>query len=56
VARGEFWVVVAELAVIAGLSRIGPLVSAYVLVLAVVGPVLTRYADHLSGRLIARPA
>jgi monovalent cation:H+ antiporter-2, CPA2 family len=56
VARGEFSVVVAELAVIAGLARIGPLVSAYVLVLAVVGPVLTRYADHLSGRLIAPPA
>jgi monovalent cation:H+ antiporter-2, CPA2 family len=56
VARGEFSVVVAELAVIAGLSRIGPLVSAYVLVLAIAGPLLTRYADHLSGRLIARVA
>jgi CPA2 family monovalent cation:H+ antiporter-2 len=56
VARGEFSVVVAELAVIAGLARIGPLVSAYVLVLAVVGPVLTRYTDHLSGRLITRLA
>jgi monovalent cation:H+ antiporter-2, CPA2 family len=56
VARGEFSVVVAELAVIAGLARIGPLVSAYVLVLAIIGPLLTRNADHLSGRLIARLA
>jgi CPA2 family monovalent cation:H+ antiporter-2 len=56
VARGEFSIVLAELAVIAGLSQIGPLVSAYVLVLAVAGPLLTRYVDHLSGGLIARLA
>ena len=56
VARGEFSIVLAELAMIAGLSQIGPMVSGYVLVLAVVGPLLTRYVDHLSGGLIARLA
>ncbi|HSK55884.1 MAG TPA: cation:proton antiporter [Jiangellales bacterium] len=54
VARGEFSVVIAGLAVIAGVPGIGPLVSAYVLVLAVVGPLLARYADTLGDRLVAR--
>ncbi|HSK25901.1 MAG TPA: cation:proton antiporter [Jiangellales bacterium] len=54
VARGEFSVVVAGLAVIAGISGIGPLVSAYVLVLAVVGPLLARYADPVSDRFLTR--
>ena len=56
VARGEFSVVIAGLAVIAGAPGIGPLVSAYVLVLAVAGPLLTRYADALGNRLVTRPA
>ncbi|MBD0292488.1 MAG: cation:proton antiporter [Jiangellaceae bacterium] len=51
--RGEFSVVVAELAVIAGLVAIGPLVSAYVLVLAVAGPLVTRYADRPGARYSA---
>ena len=44
VARGEFSVVVAGLAVAAGFPEVGPVVTAYVLILAVVGPVLTRIA------------
>jgi monovalent cation:H+ antiporter-2, CPA2 family len=41
VARGEFSIVIAGLGV--GLEpRLGPLSAAYVLILAVVGPVLTR--------------
>lgn len=56
VARGEFSVVIAGLAVIAGVPGIGPLVSAYVLTLAVAGPLLTRYADALGNRLVTRPA
>ncbi len=44
VARGEFSVVIAGLAVLAGYEQIGPLASAYVLLLAVAGPVLARFA------------
>lgn len=47
IARGEFSIVIAQLAIGAGLdSRIGPLATTYVLLLAVVGPVLTRFADR----------
>lgn len=47
VARGEFSIVIAQLAMGAGLdSRIGPLATTYVLLLAVAGPVLTRLADR----------
>ena len=47
VARGEFSVVIAGLAVLAGYEQIGPLASAYVLLLAIAGPVLARYADSV---------
>lgn len=48
VARGEFSIVIAGLGVAAGVEgSLGPLAAAYVLVLAVVGPVLARYADRL---------
>ncbi|MGY1753620.1 cation:proton antiporter [Blastococcus sp. SYSU D01042] len=45
VARGEFSIVIAGLAVTAGVTEVGPIATAYVLVLAVAGPVLTRFAD-----------
>ncbi|MGY1857679.1 cation:proton antiporter [Modestobacter sp. SYSU DS0290] len=54
VARGEFSVVIAGLAVTAGLTAVGPLATGYVLVLAVAGPLLARFADPLSARF--RPA
>jgi monovalent cation:H+ antiporter-2, CPA2 family len=48
VARGEFSIVVAGLAVAAGGEpRLGPLAAAYVLLLAVAGPVLARVSDPL---------
>jgi len=47
-ARGEFSIVIAELAVSAGYSEIGPLASAYVVMLGILGPLLARYADTLS--------
>ncbi len=50
VARGEFSVVIAGLAVLAGYDRVGPLASAYILLLAVAGPVLARVADHVAAR------
>ncbi|MBM3147347.1 MAG: cation:proton antiporter [Actinobacteria bacterium] len=43
--RGEFSVVIADLAVVAGSqARLGPLAVTYVLITAVVGPLATRYA------------
>jgi CPA2 family monovalent cation:H+ antiporter-2 len=47
-ARGEFSIVIAGLAVSAGYSEIGPLASAYVVMLGIVGPVLARFADTLA--------
>jgi len=51
VARGEFSIVIAGLALGAGVEpELGALAGAYVLLLAVAGPVLTRYADQLVGQ------
>jgi len=45
VARGEFSIVIAGLGVAAGIEPdLGPVAAAYVLLLAVAGPVLTRFA------------
>lgn len=52
IARGEFSVVIAGLAVLAGYEQVGPLASAYVLLLAVAGPLLARVADSIP---LARP-
>ncbi|HSE07349.1 MAG TPA: cation:proton antiporter [Nocardioidaceae bacterium] len=48
-ARGEFSIVIAELAVVAGYTDIGPLASAYVVMLGVLGPLLSRFADDIAG-------
>jgi CPA2 family monovalent cation:H+ antiporter-2 len=54
VPRGEFSIVVAGLAVGAGTNqRLGPLAAAYVLILAVAGPLLARSADSLSRVVMA---
>ncbi len=45
IARGEFSIVVVGLVGSAADPRLGPLVAAYVLILATVGPILTRFAD-----------
>ena len=45
VARGEFSIVIAGLAVAAGMGEVGPVATGYVLVLAVAGPLLTRFAE-----------
>ncbi|MFB6820081.1 cation:proton antiporter [Streptomyces virginiae] len=53
VARGEFSIVIAGLAV--GVEpRIGPLATAYVLLLVVIGPLTARYTEPLAGRLTRR--
>ncbi|HWG94819.1 MAG TPA: cation:proton antiporter [Mycobacteriales bacterium] len=57
VARGEFSVVIAGLAVSAGVEPgLGPLAAAYVLFLAVAGPVLTRFSDPLHDAVAGRRA
>jgi monovalent cation:H+ antiporter-2, CPA2 family len=57
VARGEFSIVIAGLAVTAGLDpALGPLAATYVLVLAALGPILARIVDSLvKGALRRRP-
>lgn len=51
-ARGEFSIVIAGLAVVAGIADpVGPLAAAYVLVLAIGGPVLARFSDPIARRL-----
>jgi CPA2 family monovalent cation:H+ antiporter-2 len=54
VARGEFSIVIAGLAVAAGIPEVGPVATAYVLVLAVAGPVLTRFVEPLAAPFLAR--
>ena len=54
-ARGEFAVVIAGLAVAAGLEDVGPVTAAYVLILAVTSPVLARFADDLARPFMPKP-
>ena len=52
-ARGEFSIIIAGLAVAAGTTEpVGALAAAYVLVLAIAGPVLARVSDPLARRLL----
>lgn len=52
IARGEFSIVIAGIAVADGIEpELGALAAAYVLILAVGGPLLARAADPLSSRL-----
>jgi CPA2 family monovalent cation:H+ antiporter-2 len=56
VPRGEFNIVIAGLAVAAGVNdRLGSLAAAYVLVLAVAGPLAARAAEPLA-RVLTKPA
>ncbi|MEI5525686.1 cation:proton antiporter [Streptomyces brasiliscabiei] len=53
VARGEFSIVIAGLAVAAGVEpSLGPLATAYVLILVLLGPLTARYAEPLATRLL----
>ena len=60
VARGEFSIVIAGLAVAAQIEpRLGALATAYVLLLVIIGPLTARYAEpiaHGLTRRLARPA
>lgn len=56
IARGEFSIVIAGLAIGTTVDQdLVPLAAAYVLILAVVGPVITRFADHLAPAPRATP-
>ena len=48
VPRGEFNIIIAGLATSAGIGGIGPFAAAYVMVMAITGPILTRYADPIA--------
>jgi CPA2 family monovalent cation:H+ antiporter-2 len=54
VARGEFSIVIAGLAVSAGFTEVGVLTTTYVLLLAISGPVLSRFADTLAAPWVRR--
>lgn len=54
VARGEFSIVIAGLAVAAGFAEVGALTTTYVLMLAIAGPVLARFADTLATPWVRR--
>jgi CPA2 family monovalent cation:H+ antiporter-2 len=55
VARGEFSIVIAGLAVTAGIEpRLGPLATAYVLILVVLGPLTARYTETIATALTGR--
>lgn len=55
VARGEFSIVIAGLAVTAGIEpRLGPLATAYVLVLVIIGPLTARYTEPIAMWLAGR--
>lgn len=55
-ARGEFSIVIAGLAVAAGVDDpVGPLAAAYVLVMAIGGPLLARVSDPVARRLFGSP-
>jgi len=56
VARGEFSIVIAGLAVEAGFGQVGTLTTTYVLLLAISGPVLARFADTLATPWVRREA
>ena len=53
--RGEFSIVIAGLAVAGGYPQVGLIATAYVLILAVLGPVLAKFADALGERLFPAP-
>ncbi|MFD7731505.1 cation:proton antiporter [Kitasatospora phosalacinea] len=55
VARGEFSIVIAGLAVTAGVEpSLGPLATAYVLLLVIIGPLAARWTEPLAARLTRR--
>ena len=56
VARGEFSIVIAGLGVSAGLDpQLGALAAAYVLFLAIVGPIFTRFIEPIFFTLRPKP-
>jgi len=55
VARGEFSIVIAGLGIAAGLEpQLGSLSAAYVLFLAILGPILTRYIESVTDPILNR--
>lgn len=55
IARGEFSIVIALIAVASGLEFVGPVAIGCVLILVVAGPVIARFVDPLMERMATRP-
>ena len=55
IARGEFSIVIAGMAVAAGHLEVGPVASAYVLIVAVLGPILARASDWITVVVLGQP-
>ncbi len=55
VPRGEFNIVIAGLATTAGIEGIGPFAAAYVMLMAIVGPILTKFADPIARLFMRKP-
>ncbi len=56
IARGEFSIVLAVIAVASGLEFAGPFVAAYVLILVIVGPLVTRVVQAATTTTEPAPA
>jgi monovalent cation:H+ antiporter-2, CPA2 family len=57
IARGEFSIILAGIALAEGIEPdLGAVAAAYVLIVASAGPLLTRFADPVAQRLLARSA
>jgi CPA2 family monovalent cation:H+ antiporter-2 len=57
VTRGEFSIVIAEIGVLASVDdQLAPLAAAYVLLLAIGGPILSRFSDDLAERFVPAPS
>ena len=54
VARGEFSIAIAGIGVASGIDELGPLVAAYVLILAAAGSILARASDPVMVRVLRR--
>lgn len=55
VARGEFSIVIAAIGASAGVPGISALATAYVLIMAFLGPILARQSDWFAGLLPKKP-
>jgi CPA2 family monovalent cation:H+ antiporter-2 len=55
IARGEFSVIIASLGVAAGIeTQLGPLAAAFILLSALIGPVLAHIVEPIGGAVLVK--